>query len=82
MLKITEVAKRLRISLACAYGLVESGKLACYRIGVGRGTIRVSEEQLQEFLGSVEQEPTDPPVAVKPMPPRLAKAFSFLPPPS
>ena len=50
MYTASEIAKKLRISLACAYALVESGQLACYRIGTGRGTIRISEEQLQHYL--------------------------------
>ena len=52
---VHEVAKRLRISLACAYALIESREMAHYRIGVGRGTIRVSEEQIQAFLGKNEK---------------------------
>lgn len=73
--KIAEVAKRLRISLACVYALVESGRLACYRIGVGRGTIRISEEQLQAFLDSAEQDSMAPTTHPR------AKDFVFLPPP-
>jgi excisionase family DNA binding protein len=75
MFKIIEIAKRLRISNACAYALIDAGKLSCFRIGVGRGTIRVSEEQLQAYLKSVEHESASAPT------PR-AKAFAFLPPPS
>jgi len=73
---IAEVAKRLRISLACVYALVETGRIPCYRIGVGRGTIRISEEQLQAFLDSVEQDSA----GRKSTRPR-AKDFVFLPPP-
>jgi len=50
MYTVGEIAKKLRVSLACAYALVESGQLACYRIGTGRGTIRISDEHLQQFL--------------------------------
>lgn len=64
MLKLREVAERLRISLACAYALVETKKLAHYRIGVGRGAIRVTEEQLAAFLASREQGPSTPSVRV------------------
>lgn len=73
MLKISDVAKRLCISQACAYALVESKELGHYRIGLGRGTIRVSEEQLQDFLERHEQ--------VTEITPRR-KDFAFLPPPS
>lgn len=50
MLKVKEVAERIGVSVACVYGLIASVKLACHRIGVGRGTIRVSEEQLRAYL--------------------------------
>ena len=50
MLSIREVAIRLRISVALAYSLVSSGQLHCYRFGVGRGAIRVSDEQLQAYM--------------------------------
>lgn len=54
MMTIAEIAKKLHISPACAYALVESKELAHYRIGVGRGTIRVSEEQLEAYLKKKE----------------------------
>jgi len=81
MMTVAEVAKRLRVSPACAYALIDAGELACYRIGLRRGVIRVSEEQLQAFLArnevfasaaSDDQATTPPPL----------KDFSFLPPPS
>ena len=67
VLTIAEVAERLRVSLACAYGLVENGKLSCFRIGLGRGTIRVSEEQLEAYLTRSEKRGTSggTPVPVK-----------------
>lgn len=76
MLKMIDVANRLRISLACAYALVDAGKLSCFRIGIGRGTIRVSEEQLQAYLDSVEHESETAPTRPR------SKEFAFLPPPS
>ena len=45
MLKVNEVAERLRVSSSTVYNLVEEGRIACYRIGKGRGSIRFSEEQ-------------------------------------
>lgn len=51
---IKDVAQLLRVSPACVYELVGAGKLACYRIGKGRGTIRISDAQLEAFLRSNE----------------------------
>ena len=50
MLSVKQVAQRLNVSLGTVYGLVNSGRLRAFRIGVGRGTLRVPEESLQAFL--------------------------------
>lgn len=50
MLTVKEVAQKLRVSAASIYSLIESGKMGCHRIGMGRGTIRVSEDDLSAFL--------------------------------
>jgi excisionase family DNA binding protein len=52
---VRELAKRLEISVSLAYRLVESGKMRCSRHGIGRGVIRISEQQLADYLTSVEQ---------------------------
>lgn len=73
LLTVQEVAERLSISRAAAYQLVDSGKLAHHRIGVGRGVIRVSEEDLSLYLESCRRAPAEkapqlpvvPPVRLK-----------------
>ncbi len=55
MLTVKEVAARLKVSVATVYNLVAQGKLACHRIGTGRGAVRVSEDQLRSFLERTEQ---------------------------
>lgn len=52
MLTVVEVAKRMGVSVALVYSLVESGALPHYRIGNPgkRGAVRISEEQLATFL--------------------------------
>lgn len=52
MLTVKEVAERLRVSRTCVYQLVERGKLACHRIGLGRGAIRVTSQDLTTFIES------------------------------
>jgi excisionase family DNA binding protein len=47
---VKQVAARLEVSTATVYSLVGCGKLACYRIGTGRGVVRISEEQLSAYL--------------------------------
>ncbi len=56
LLKPRQLAERLNVSLSTVYGLIETGKIACHRIGVGRGAVRVSESQLAEYLESTKNE--------------------------
>ena len=50
LLKPKQVSDRLNVSLSTVYGLVESGRLGCHRIGQGRGAIRISEDDLAAYL--------------------------------
>jgi len=52
MLRVREVAEILHVSGTCVYQLIEKGKLACHRIGVGRGAIRVCESDLESYIES------------------------------
>jgi excisionase family DNA binding protein len=51
---VKAVAERLSCSTATVYGLIAAGRLRHYRIGTGRGAIRITEEQLAEFLSDAE----------------------------
>jgi len=64
LLKVQDVASRLEISVSLAYKLIESGKLRCSRHGLGRGVIRVSEDQLADYLASARhvKSPSQPEV--------------------
>ncbi|HWB08664.1 MAG TPA: helix-turn-helix domain-containing protein [Pirellulales bacterium] len=53
LLKVSEVAKRLNLSASKVYQLIEQNRLPHYRLD---GTIRVSEEQLADFLDRAKQE--------------------------
>lgn len=56
MLTIKDVAARLSVSATCVYQLVASRKLACHRIGIGRGAIRICESDLEKFVDDCRQE--------------------------
>ena len=43
MLKAADVAAMLGLSARAVYDLADSGMLACYRLGVGRGAVRFLE---------------------------------------
>jgi excisionase family DNA binding protein len=49
--------------VATVYAMVASGRLRCYRVGNGRGVIRIAEEHLTEYLAGAE------PVKTAPAPP-------------
>lgn len=52
VLTVREVADVLRVSLGTVYALVDAGKLDCLRIGTGRGTIRILEDDLRRYMES------------------------------
>ena len=56
-MRVREVAKRLDVSKNLVYLLLKYGRIKGDRHGMKRGTWRVSEEQLAEYLESVQAEP-------------------------
>ena len=50
LMTVKEVAHRLRVSASLVYQLVDAGKLACHRIGNGRGAIRIRPDDLANYL--------------------------------
>ena len=53
MLLVSQVANRLNLSISKTYELIENGKLGHHRMD---GAIRVSEEQLRDFLETTKRE--------------------------
>jgi len=64
LLTINEVAAILKVSKSLVYGMIASGKIACHRIGNGRGAIRVRNEDLEQFIAHCRVETEIPPVRV------------------
>jgi excisionase family DNA binding protein len=54
---VKQAAARLEISDSLVYGLLMTGKLRGSRHGLGRGTWRISEEQLLDYLKQSEPKP-------------------------
>ena len=50
LLTVSDAAERLSVSVSCVYQLVEKGKLPHHRIGLGRGAIRFSDDDIDGFL--------------------------------
>ena len=61
MLTVDQAAERLNVSVKTVRNLLASGKLAHYRIGAGRGVIRISEEALDRHLAECEVRENDSP---------------------
>jgi excisionase family DNA binding protein len=53
MLKVSQLANRLNLSISKTYALIEKGEIGHHRLG---GAIRISEEQLQQFLSATKRE--------------------------
>lgn len=51
-LTVGEAAERLSVSKQVVYLLCAERKLAHFRIGAGRGTIRIPEDSLASFLST------------------------------
>ena len=53
-LTVKEAAEQLNVSSNTIYALLSHRKLACNRIGVGRGAIRISQRDLDTFVQSCQ----------------------------
>jgi excisionase family DNA binding protein len=49
VLSVRQVAEKLKVSTKLIYALCASGKIVHERHGLGRGTIRITEEALEEY---------------------------------
>lgn len=63
---VKEVAAKLRVSATCVYQLIETGKIVCHRIGIGRGAIRIAEADLAAFIDGCRHEPGERTQASRP----------------
>jgi excisionase family DNA binding protein len=51
---VKQVAERLEVSASTVYGLVAARKIGHYRVGLGRGAIRIGETHIVAFLSGAE----------------------------
>lgn len=49
LMTVKQVSGRLNISSATVYALVAEGRIKAHRFGLKRGTIRISDEALEEY---------------------------------
>lgn len=50
LLEVTDVARRLGVSVSTVYDMAKQRKIQHRRIGVGRGRVLFTEEDVQEYL--------------------------------
>lgn len=70
VLTVKEAAEKLGVAPATVYSLCGSRRLKHQRIGLGRGVIRIREEDLERYLVGATVEP-DEPTAPPPPPVKL-----------
>ncbi len=58
---VKEAAERLEISVSLCYALLQSGRLRGGRRGMGRGTWRVGEEAIRDYIRATEWVPPEVP---------------------
>lgn len=51
---VKQAAERLEVSVATVYSLITAGRLRHYRIGNGRGVIRIGEDHIAAYLNGAE----------------------------
>lgn len=49
-LKVKQVAAALRVDVSTIYLAIRQGDLPAYRVGAGRGTIRISRTAFDQYL--------------------------------
>lgn len=61
LLRVSEAARRLAISSASVYELIQKGSLPCHRVGPRGGAIRISMDDLERYLQHCRCEETREP---------------------
>jgi excisionase family DNA binding protein len=61
LVTVSELADRLRVSLATAYELVSSGKIVSCRVGPRKGAIRIREVDVENYLSNCQYVATEMP---------------------
>ena len=61
---VKQVAAALGVSGSTVYRDIESGRLEAYRIGVGKGTLRIPHDAFQRYLARITAEAVTKPAEV------------------
>jgi excisionase family DNA binding protein len=61
---VKQVAAALGVSGSTVYRDIEAGRLEAYRIGVGKGTLRIPHDGLQRYMARITAEAVTKPASV------------------
>jgi excisionase family DNA binding protein len=61
---VKQLAAALGVSGSTVYRDIESGRLEAYRIGVGKGTLRIPQDAFQRYLARITAEAVTKPADV------------------
>lgn len=61
---VKQVAAALGVSGSTVYRDIEAGRLKAYRIGVGKGTLRIPHDALQRYMARITSEAVTKPASV------------------
>ena len=61
---VKQVAAALGVSGSTVYRDIEAGRLEAYRIGVGKGTLRIPHAALQRYMARITAEAVTKPASV------------------
>ena len=50
--KVSEVAERFKVNPRTVLNWIREGEMACYKVGNTDAVLRVSEEQIQDYLAN------------------------------
>lgn len=62
LLTVAEAAGELKVSPGTVYALCKAGKLEHFRIGLGRGTVRIHKKALSALLREGQKQTSSTPV--------------------
>ena len=57
MMTVKQVAEKLGVSIALVYALIQARKIRHERYGLGRGSIRITEDAVEEYRRMVTVAP-------------------------
>lgn len=52
LLTVSEASKHMRVSESTVYRAIDAGEIRAYRLGFGKGVVRIPEDAIDEYLSA------------------------------